>query len=98
MGYTDQRYTAGDACRDGDLSDGPPSGICIGFIRGTVEHGQSIVAVTVTGSLEFPTLSSNRDADSIYRPSTLRDCCDTEWSLPLLCRTDGVAMDAVGFS
>ena len=79
-------------------ADGPPGGIWIGFIRHTVEHGQSIVAVTVTGSLEFPTLSSRRDADSIYRPSTLRDYCDTAWSLPLLCRTDGVAMDAAGFS
>ena len=78
--------------------DGPPGGIWIGFIRCTVEHGQSIVAVTVTGSLEFPTLSSLLDADSIYRPSTLRDYCDTAWSLPLLCRTDGVAMDAAGFS
>ena len=75
-----------------------PGGIWIGFIRRTIEHGQSIVAVTVTGSLEFPTLSSRRDADSIYRPSTLRDYCDTAWSLPLLCRTDGVAMDAAGFS
>ena len=79
-------------------ADGSPGGIWIGFIRRTVEHGQSIVAVTVTGSLEFPTLSSRRDADSIYRPSTLRDYCDTAWSLPLLCRTDGVAMDAAGFS
>ena len=70
----------------------------VGFIRRTVEHGQSIVAVTVTGSLEFPTLSSRRDADSIYRPSTLRDYCDTDWSLPLLCQTNGVAMDAAGFS
>ena len=69
-----------------------------GSIRHTIEHGQSIVAVTVTGSLEFPTLSSRRDADIIYRPSTLRDYCDTAWSLPLLCRTDGVAMDAAGFS
>ena len=43
-------------------------------------------------------LSSRRDADSIYRPSTLRDYCDTAWSFPLLCRTDGVAMDAAGFS
>ena len=79
-------------------ADGPPGGIWIGFIRRTVEHGQSIVALTVTGSLEFPTLSSRRDADSIYRPSPLRDYCDTAWSLPLLCRTDGVAMDAAGFS
>ena len=44
-------------------ADGPPGGIWIGFIRRTVEHGQSIVAVTMTGSLEFPTLSSRRDAD-----------------------------------
>ena len=36
----------------------PPGGIWIGFIRRAIEHGQSIVAVTVTGSLEFPTLSS----------------------------------------
>ena len=75
-------------------ADGPPGGIWISFIRCTVEHGQSIVAVTVTGSLEFPTLSSRRDADSIYRPSTLRDYCDTDWSLP----TNGVAMDAAGLS
>ena len=58
-------------------ADGPPSGIWIGFIRHTVEHGQSIVAVTVTGSLEFPTLLSRRDADSINRPSTLCEYCDT---------------------
>ena len=50
-------------------ADGPPGGIWIGFVRRTVEHGQSMT-VTVTGSLEFPTLSSRRDADSIYRPST----------------------------
>ena len=63
-----------------------------------MEHGQSIVAVTVNGSLEFLTLSSRRDADSIYRPSTLREYCDTAWNVPLLCQTDGVAMDAAGFS
>ena len=57
-----------------------------------------IVAVTVTESLESLALSGRRDADSIYRPSTLRDCCETAWSLPLLCRTDSVAMDAAGFS
>ena len=77
-------------------ADGPPGGIWIGFIRRTIEHEQSI-AVTVTGALEFPTLASCRDADSIYRPSTLRDCCETAWSLPLLCRTDSVAMDAADF-
>ena len=78
--------------------DGPPGGIWIGFIRRTVEHGQSIVAVTVTGSLQFPTLSSRRDAYSIYRPSTLCDYCETIWSLSLLCQTDGVVMDAAGRS
>ena len=31
-------------------ADGQPGGIWIGFIRHTIEHGQSIVAVTVTGS------------------------------------------------
>ena len=76
-------------------ADSPP-GIWIGFIRRTVEHGQSIVAVTVTGLLDFPTLLSRRDADSIYRPSTLREYCD--WSLPLLYHTEGGAMDAAGFS
>ena len=53
---------------------------CVFWARRTgrlAESGSaSIVAVTVTGSLECPTLSSRRDADSIYRPSTLRDCCD----------------------
>ena len=55
----------------------------IGFIRHTVEHGQSIFAVTVTGSLEFPTLLSRQDADSIYRPSTgyLSRCLYWPWSL-----------------
>ena len=63
---------------------GPPGGIWISFIRRTVEHRQSIVAVTVTGSLDFPTLLSRRDANSIYRPLTLCEYCDTDWSLPLL--------------
>ena len=63
-----------------------------------MEHRQSIVAVTVTGSLDFPTLLSRRDANSIYRPSTLREYCDTDWSLPLLDHTEGGAMDAAGFS
>ena len=40
-----------------DPADGPPGGIWIGFMGHTVEHGQSIVAVAVTGSLEFPALS-----------------------------------------
>ena len=40
-------------------ADSPPGGIWIGFIRRTVEHRQSIVAVTVTGSLDFPTLLSH---------------------------------------
>ena len=53
--------------------------------------------MTVTGSLKFPTLASHRETDSIYRHSTLRDCCETAWSLPLLCRTDSIAMDAAGF-
>ena len=39
-------------------ADGPPSGIWIGFIRRTIELEQSIVAVTVTGSLKFPTIAS----------------------------------------
>ena len=80
------------------LSDSPPSGIWISFIRRTVEHRQSIVAVTVTGSLDFPTLLSRRDADSIYRPSTLREYCDTDWSLPLFYHTECGAVDAAGFS
>ena len=63
-----------------------------------MQHGQSIVAVTVTGSLDFLTLANRQDADSIYRPSTLPEYCDTAWNLPLLCRTDGIAMDAAGFS
>ena len=52
-------------------ADSPSGGIWIGFIRCTVEHRQSIVAVTVTGSLGFPTLLSRRDANSVYRSSTL---------------------------
>ena len=64
----------------------------------TVEHRQSIVAVSVTGSLVYPTLFSHRDANCIYRPSILRENCDTDWSLPLLDHTEGGAMDAAGFS
>ena len=79
-------------------ADGPPGGIWISFIRRTVQHEQSIVAVTVTGSLDFLTLANRRDADSIYRPSTLPEYCDTAWNWPLLCRTDSIAMDAAGFS
>ena len=79
-------------------ADGPPGGIWIGFIRRTVQHGQLIVAVTVTGSLDFLMIANRRDADSIYRPSTLPEYFDTAWNLPLLCRTDGIAMDAAGFS
>ena len=79
-------------------ADGPPGGIWIGFITCTVQHEQSIVAVTVTGSLDFLTLANRRDADSIYRPSTLPEYCDTAWNWPLLCRTDSIAMDAAGFS
>ena len=79
-------------------ADGPPGGISIGFIRRTIELEQSIVAVTVTGSLKFPTLASRRETDRFYRYSTLRDCCETAWSLPLLCLTDSIAMDAAGFS
>ena len=79
-------------------ADGPPGGIWISFIRRTVELEQSIVAVTVIGSLKFPTLASRRETDRLYRHSTLRDCCETAWSLPLLCRTDSIAMDAAGFS
>ena len=79
-------------------ADGPPGGIWIGFKRHTVELEQSVVAVTVTGSLKFPTLASHRETDRIYRHSTLRDCCETAWSLPLLGRTNSIAMDAAGFS
>ena len=109
MGYAEQRHTAGDACRDGDVShsdwppgrrtahcgpeaksdwlgalglaDGPPGGIWIGFIRRTIKPEQSIVAVTVTGSLQFPTIASRRETDRFYRNSTLRDCGETacEW-------------------
>ena len=75
-------------------ADGSPGGIWSGFIRRTVEQGQSIVAVTVTGSLRFPKLLSRQDTDSIYRPPTLYEYCDTAWSLPLLCHTEGEAMDA----
>ena len=59
-----------------------------------MEHRQAIVAVTVTGSLRIPTSLSRRDTDSIYRPPTLYEYCDTAWSLPLLCHTEGGAMDA----
>ena len=64
----------------------------------TVEHRQSIVAVSVTGSLVSPTLFSRRDANCIYRPSLLHENCDTDWSLPLLDHTEGGTMDADGFS
>ena len=79
-------------------ADGPPGGIWSGFIRHTVEQGRSIVAVTLTGSLRFPKLLRRRDTDSIYRPPKLYEYCDTAWSLPLLCHTEGEAMDAAGFS
>ena len=78
--------------------DNPPGGIWIGFIRSTVKHRQSIVAVSVTGSLVSPTLFSRRDANCICRPSIFRANCDTDWSLPLLDHTEGGAMDADGFS
>ena len=58
-------------------ADGPPGGIWIGFMRRTMQHEQSIVAVTVTGSLDFLTLANRRVADSIYRPSTLPEYCYT---------------------
>ena len=79
-------------------ADSPPGGIWIGFKRRTVEHRQSIVVVSVTGSLISPTLFSRRDANCICRPSILRENCDTDWSLPLLDHTEGGAMDADGFS
>ena len=79
-------------------ADGPPGGIWIGFIRRTIKLEQSIVAVTVTWSLKFPTIASRRETDRFYRNSTLRDCGETAWSLLLLCRTDSVAMDSAGFS
>ena len=79
-------------------ADEPPGGIWIRFIRRTIQHEQSICAVTVTGSLDFLTLANRRDADSIYRPSTLSEYCDTAWNWPLLCRTDSIDMDAAGFS
>ena len=63
-----------------------------------MEHGQSIIAVTVTGSLESLALLGRRDADGIYRSSEFRKYGDATWNLPLICRTDGVAMDAAGFS
>ena len=69
-------------------ADEPPGGICIRFIWRTVQHEQSIVTVTVTGSLDFLTLANRRDAEY----------CDTAWNWPLLCRTDSIAMDAAGFS
>ena len=51
----------------------------------------------MTGSLDLLTLANRQDADSIYRPSTLPEYCDTAWNWTLLCRTDSIAMDAVGF-
>ena len=63
-----------------------------------MEHRQSIVAVSVTGSLVYPTLFSRRDANCTYRPSILCENCDTDWSLPLLDHTEGGTMDADGFS
>ena len=79
-------------------ADSPPGGIWIGFIRHTLEHRQSIVAVLVTGSLVSPTSFSRLDANCIYRPSILCENGDTDWSLPLLDYTEGGAMDADGFS
>ena len=75
-------------------ADSPPGGIWIGFIWRTVKHRQSIVAVSVTGSLVSPTLFSRRDGNYICRPSILRENFDTDWSLPLLDHTEGGAMDA----
>ena len=63
-----------------------------------MKHRQSIVAVSVTGSLVSSTLFSRRDANCICRPSILREKYDTGWSLPLLDHSEGGAMDADGFS
>ena len=43
--------------------DNPPGRVWIDSIRRTVEDSQSIVAVSVTGSLVSPTLFSCRDAN-----------------------------------
>ena len=123
MGCADQRYTAGDTCREGvslvlmvrrasvgsstaladwpcavSAVDGPPGGIWIGFIRRTVKHSQSIVAVSVTGSLVSPTLFSRRDANCNCRSSILYENCDADWILSLLDHAAPAAMDADGFS
>ena len=62
------------------------------------KHSQSIVAVSVTGSLVSPTLFSRRDANCSCRSSILSVNCDANWILPLLDHAEGGAMDADGFS
>ena len=51
--------------------DKPPGGVWIDFIRQALEDSQSIVAVSVTGSLVSPTLFSCRDAICTTRYSIL---------------------------
>ena len=63
-----------------------------------MKHSQSIVAVSVTGSLISPTLFTRRDENCICRPSIFRENCDTDWILPLLDHAVGGAMDSDGFS
>ena len=62
--------------------DNPPSGVWINFIRRTLEDSQSIVAVTMTGSLVPPTSFSCRDANTTDRDSIFGIVCGTDWVLP----------------
>ena len=82
--------------------DKSPGGVWINFIRHTLEDSQSIVAVSVTGSLVSLTLFSCRDANCTDRSSIFCIVCGTDWVLPagyqlpeyVECGT----MDADGFS
>ena len=79
-------------------------GVWINFIRCTLEDSQSIVSVTVTGSLVPPTLFNCRDANSTDRDSIFGIVCGTDWVLPagyqvfLPEYAECGTMDADGFS
>ena len=84
--------------------DNPPSGVWIDFIGQALEDSQSIVAVSVTGSLVSPTVFSCRDAICTDRSSIYWIVCGTDWVLPagyqvlLQDYVEYWTMDADGFS
>ena len=62
--------------------DKPPVGVWIGFIRQALEDSNSIVSVSVTGSLVSTTVFSCRDAEYIDRYSIYWIVCDKDGVLP----------------